>query len=186
MRILQISFLGVCALTFVVYAGGNWIAFFLFVVRKRQGVSFMPPIGGLFGFLGLLFSPWPMIRNMSWIPIVLDPGTWVLFGSLQCIMAPNTSQRTIRAGSGKKRKKDPSTAERTAILDDGIVKTGFPGIHDIPVEAILLVGQKTREALFLTISSLSWATRPMATSRSWNSPTTIPGSWNFTNHSNGA
>lgn len=51
----------------------NWIGVVrYFVYRKRY--SCIPIVGGAIGFIGMLVSPFPLLRQLWWLPLLLDYG----------------------------------------------------------------------------------------------------------------
>jgi hypothetical protein len=51
---------------------------------QPRNYSMVPLIGGLMGTVGCLIAPSSTIRNLWWIPLLLDPGCGLLFGCLGC------------------------------------------------------------------------------------------------------
>ncbi len=70
------------------YVGiGQWWA--LYSIPKRlnahgqpRNYSMIPLIGGLLGTIGCLVAPVSFIQRLWWLPLIIDPGCALLFGSL--------------------------------------------------------------------------------------------------------
>lgn len=55
----------------------NWLLVIIYWVKGRCS-SLAPPIGGFCMFIGLLCFPSTFLKSVSWIGLLVDPGTTVL------------------------------------------------------------------------------------------------------------
>jgi hypothetical protein len=68
---------------FFVIAGSNWALAIRWWTQKKRS-TMIPFVGGVFGFVALLISPWKYGIALCWLPLVVDIGCGaMLIGLLQ-------------------------------------------------------------------------------------------------------
>ena len=65
-------------LLFIFY---NYIILIYQYMNKKNS-SYILLLGSLLAFIGLLMIPMTVVRQVSWLPFLLDPGSWVLAAAL--------------------------------------------------------------------------------------------------------
>ncbi|MGP0566357.1 MULTISPECIES: hypothetical protein [unclassified Nitrospina] len=65
---------GLLAGLFLLFAGVNAVVFYKGVIRKEKVGSGVPFLGGLFGMIGFLTLPVPLLNEFFWLPLLLDLG----------------------------------------------------------------------------------------------------------------
>jgi len=71
----------------LVGAFAQWNAMFLATRRLRvdenaSGYSLVPLVIGVLGVIGMLVAPASLLRRLWWVPLIVDPGCALLFGSV--------------------------------------------------------------------------------------------------------
>jgi len=54
----------------------NWSVFWQAAVRKRHVPSWIPLLAGVSGLIAGRLSPWPPVRSLSWLALILDYGSF--------------------------------------------------------------------------------------------------------------
>lgn len=71
-KIILFVILSVCSLGFTAANGFVLVAF----LKRRQGGSMIPLLGGLTGLAATLLAPWHSVRQFWWLPLFIDAGTF--------------------------------------------------------------------------------------------------------------
>ena len=89
---------GLFVLFSLVGSFAQWNAMFLATRRLRAdenagGYSLVPLVVGLLGVFGMLLAPASYLQRLWWIPLLVDPGCALMFGSVAIFAIGNLVRR---------------------------------------------------------------------------------------------
>ena len=57
------------------FSAANGCVLVAFLKRRQRG-SMIPLLGGLAGLIAVMLAPWHSVRQLWWLPLLLDVGTF--------------------------------------------------------------------------------------------------------------